>query len=72
MTKACEWTDNQVQYLRKHYGKAPNEAIAQELGLTTHMVRYKAVMLGLNRREGCMVHPQPDALAMARWRAEYA
>lgn len=69
MTSPSEWTDEQVALLRRSWGKVPTREIAEALGFTYGIVKYKAILLGLTRPEGCMVRTD-DQDKMNRWRSE--
>jgi hypothetical protein len=48
--RSPKWTDDEISYLREHYGKAPGEEIARALGRTYNAVTERARRHGLRSR----------------------
>ncbi|RLI75655.1 hypothetical protein DRO97_02765 [Archaeoglobales archaeon] len=60
--KGVKWTDYQIEYLKKHYGKQKTTTIAKYLRKTRWQVEYRARKLGLmktNRSRRLPVHLIP-------------
>ena len=68
-----EWTEEEIQYLIKHYGKMPAKVIGEKLGRTESSIIHKARRLGVksSSRLRNLDQTQPSTLQISEDMAAY-
>lgn len=54
------WTPEMDEFVRKNYGVLSWGEMAQQLGLSREVVKWRGTGMGLTKEKGCMAHNARD------------